>query len=86
MFIYLDNGDLIFIEQLTLELALPLRARTEAWLPCAYNTAHAAFLLQQLSLLQEQIEWLQTKAVTEAQADFLDQMNQDRINDYRLGL
>jgi len=86
LFIYLDNGDLIFIEQLTLELALPLRARTEARLPWAYNTAHAAFLLQQLSLLQEQIEWLQAKAATEAQADFVDQMNQDRINDYRLGL
>ncbi len=86
MFIYLDNGDLIFIEQLTLEQAVPLRAWTEARVPWAYNTAHAAFLRQQLRLLQEQIEWLQEQARAAAQADLADQMNQERFNDYPLGL
>lgn len=86
MFVYLDNGDLIFIEQLTLEQALLLRARTEAWLPWAYNTAHAAFLSQQLRLLKEQIEWLQAQVTAQAQADLADQMNQDRFDDYPLGL
>ncbi len=86
MFVYLDNGDLIFIEQLTLEQALPLRARTKARLPWAYNTAHAAFLSQQLRLLQEQIEWLQAQVTAQAQADLADQMNQDRFDDYPLGL
>ena len=86
MFVYLNNGDLIFIEQLTLEQAAAVRARTEAQLPWAYNSAHAAALLQQLRQLHEQIEWLQAQAAAQAQIDHADQMNQDRLTDYSLGL
>jgi hypothetical protein len=86
MFVYLDNGDLIFIEQLTLQQAAAVCARTEAQLPWAYNSAHAAALRQQLRHLREQIEWLQVQAAAQAQIDAGDQMNQDRFTDYPLGL
>ena len=86
MYVYLDDGDLIFVEQLSLEQAISLRDRTEAQLPWAYNSAHSAALHEELGALQEQIDWLEEQAVEQARRDLADEMAQDRFSDYLRGL
>jgi len=86
MYISLDDGDLVLVDLLTLDEALAARARTEAELPWAYNSAHAAALRLTLDHLDEQIEWLHEQAEAQAADDAADQIAQDWFADYLMGI
>lgn len=62
MFVYLDDGDPVDVEQLTLDEARMVLCRAEAELPRAYNWAHAASLRREIAEVADQIEWLESKA------------------------
>ena len=58
MFVYIDDERPVFVEQLTLDEARMVRARSTAELPKAFNAAHAACLRMQIAELEDQIAWL----------------------------
>ncbi|ORX19446.1 hypothetical protein [Mycobacterium xenopi] len=63
MFVYIDDDEPVFVEQLTLAEARTVLARSKAELTQAFNAAHTASLWMEISELEEQIAWLEAHDV-----------------------
>jgi hypothetical protein len=61
MVVYVDDAEPVFVEQLTLDEARTVLARSRAELPNAFNSAHAAALRSEISEVEGQIAWLEAQ-------------------------
>lgn len=62
MVVFVDDDELIDVEQLTLDEARLVLARAEAELLFAYNAGHAQSLRSEIAALADQVQWLETEA------------------------
>jgi hypothetical protein len=61
MVVYVDDEQPVFVEQLTLEEARTVLARSKADLRRAFNWAHAASLRMEIAEVEDQIGWLESE-------------------------
>lgn len=61
MFVYIDDDEAVFVEQLTFDEARLVLARTRSELATAYNAAHAASLRMETAEVEDQLAWLETE-------------------------
>ena len=86
MVVYVDDVEPVDVEQLSLDEARMVLARTESELARAYNSAHAASLRQEIGEVEGQIEWLESEA---AEVELEDAAAEHAMNlwaDYDLGI
>jgi hypothetical protein len=69
MVVYVDDVEPVDVEQLGLDEARLVLARTKAELAGAFNSAHAASLRQEIAEIEGQIEWLDSEARADAVED-----------------
>jgi hypothetical protein len=60
VFVYIDDEQPVVVEQLTLDEARMVLARTEAELSVAFNAAHATSLRMTIAEVADQIAWLES--------------------------
>ena len=81
-----DDVEPVDVELLSLDEARWVLARTQAELPRAYNSVHAATLRMEIAEVEGQIEWLEAEAAAEALADAAVEHTTDVWADYDLGI
>lgn len=86
MVVYVDDVELIDVEQLRLGEARMVLARMVVELAGAYNSAHARYLRQQIADVEGQIEWLESQAAEVALEDAAVEHARDLWADYDLGV
>ncbi|GAB4980921.1 hypothetical protein MAHJHV61_00380 [Mycobacterium avium subsp. hominissuis] len=85
MFFYIEDDVPVFVEDLTLEQARYLLARTEGELPLAYNWAHRQALKLDVYELQGQIEWLESERAAQVTVEAAEDHAHDLYVDYVIG-
>ncbi|MDZ4233556.1 MAG: hypothetical protein U1C73_07305 [Dietzia sp.] len=85
MVVYVDDVEPVDVELLSLEARMVL-ARTQAELPIAFNSAHAATLRMEIAEVEDQIAWLESEAAAEALEDAAVEHASDLWADYDLGI
>ncbi|MCB1287760.1 MAG: hypothetical protein KDB47_08715 [Mycobacterium sp.] len=86
MVVYVDDVEPVDVELLSLDEARMVLARTQAELPIAFNSAHAATLRMEIAEVEDQIAWLESEAAAEALEDAAVEHASDLWADYDLGI
>ncbi|OOK65294.1 hypothetical protein BZL29_7926 [Mycobacterium kansasii] len=83
---YVDDVDVVDVEQLNLGEARMVLSRSEAHLARAFNSAHARCLRQQIAEIEGRIAWLELEAAEAALEDAAAEHASDLWDDYDLGI
>lgn len=86
MVVHVDDVEPVDVELLSLDEARMVLARTQAELPIAFNSAHAATLRMEIAEVEDQIAWLESEAAAEALEDAAVEHARDLWADYDLGI